>query len=934
MLRYRRNVAVGREGSAEFVEAVEDVVEIKPSRELRFRHWLFTILGVAALYGFVVFQDRRMPPVVPATEPRVFSEERARVFLNELTALGPRSSGSMALEVDAFKLVTERIAKLAVEFNRTGANRLELDVQRPTGCFNLKFLTPFTLCYHEITNILVRIGPKTPSRHAILLNCHFGHGRSSRTPIPAHTHFLQLPDTPGATDDAVSCAIMMEIMTVLSQRTTPLENDIIFLFNGAEENFLQGSHGFITQHRWRHDVRAFINLEGTGVRKKRPAVARFSSKPARAIRGFWRRTWTTPRIPTASVIAQEVFQLGIVPSDTDFRILRDYGLLSGLDIAYHRNGWVYHTEFDRAEVISVGSIQRGGENILAVAQALVRAPGLSAPTKRDDGNKWVFYDFIGLFTVRYKAVYGTIANYFTIFLVGFLIYGHWLKGAYTLGALIAAFFHHVLAFGVMAATGVGIAFPRARVQLDDVLVLASRAGLSAVRAEYVLPMLITGSAVHSYFALRQRGDRMFPNPLYKPMLAEMVHYDAVLIYWSMVLFLMTSYGYASAFYILFHVLFPALRDPLLHFYSRVRKSFGLDSTITPWNVFVVQWACLAPVIMYICYAVSLVFDFFVPVMGRFGNVLSPELLMMPISLMTASTFVLFTSNLIYLSRPMNYFFKVAVAFSVFCFLLIATTRVGNPYKWSDDGLPRLRRIIALHSKRTIYDFQGNVNASANGLFIQSFDFRGVQDLPEHTFLQASEKPDCSKTADAYCQLPYYTAIYDLLPPEQSRWVPLPAAPTFPHPLAVQLVDRLSADDGRTLNVSIVIRGGVDKLSLHISPLNGYRMTQFSFTNLERTTLGERDTYFVFMTYGHKPPEERRFWVVLERATPKSIEDTPNLELVVATHQAHGRYQNSPTLQQLRSLITTRRKTPHVAVGFWKWGITMIGGTSELVSHLF
>lgn len=96
--------------------------------------------------------------------------------------------------MEAFRIIMSKINLIKQKLNSVGVNRIETDVQRPSGCFNLKFLSAFTLCYHKITNILVRIGPKPePTKHSILLNCHFD----------------TLPDTPGATDDAVCFYIIL-----------------------------------------------------------------------------------------------------------------------------------------------------------------------------------------------------------------------------------------------------------------------------------------------------------------------------------------------------------------------------------------------------------------------------------------------------------------------------------------------------------------------------------------------------------------------------------------------------------------------------------------------------------------------------------------------------------------------------------------------------
>ncbi|KAL8203184.1 UNVERIFIED_CONTAM: Endoplasmic reticulum metallopeptidase 1 [Gekko kuhli] len=180
-------------------------------------------------------------------DSREFDAFRARAYLENITAIGPRIAGSPENEILTVNYLIQQIK--AIESESSNVHKISIDIQRPTGTFSIDFLGGFTSYYDNITNVVVKLEPRSGAEHAVLSNCHFD----------------SVPNAPGASDDAVSCSVMLEILHTLSKSPEPLQHAIIFLFNGAEENVLQASHGFITQHDWTQSVRAFINLEAAGV---------------------------------------------------------------------------------------------------------------------------------------------------------------------------------------------------------------------------------------------------------------------------------------------------------------------------------------------------------------------------------------------------------------------------------------------------------------------------------------------------------------------------------------------------------------------------------------------------------------------------------------------------------------------------------------------
>ena len=281
--------------------------------------FLCVFIGVALRSYWV------LPESVASGNPNKFSSQDARKHLDDIVALGIRHVGSDANEVHAIKVIVQKVEEI-----RKLASRqvdIELSLQRVSGSYCLSFPDSMTQLYHNVSNIVVKFKRRgSHPEHALLINAHYDSALGS----------------PAASDDAVSCATMLEILQSLASDPKPFlpDHSVIFLFNGAEETILQASHGFVKRHPWAHEVRAFVNLEAAGAGGKEIVFQTGPDHPWLA-RVYAR---VVPH-PSASVIAQELFQSGFIPSDTDFRIFRDYGHIPGIDMAYFVNGYVYHTEY-------------------------------------------------------------------------------------------------------------------------------------------------------------------------------------------------------------------------------------------------------------------------------------------------------------------------------------------------------------------------------------------------------------------------------------------------------------------------------------------------------------------------------------------------------------------------------------------------------------
>lgn len=215
-------------------------------------------------------------------------------------------------------------------------------------------------------------------------------------------HFDSPLGSPGAADCGSCVASMLELSRLIIDSGWVPPRPVVFLFNGAEELFLLGAHGFIKTHKWNSTIGAFINIEASG---SGGADLVCQSGP-----GSWpsRIYAQTAKYPMANSVAQDMF--GIIPGDTDYRIFaEDITNIPGLDIIFVLGGYFYHTSYDTLENLFPGSIQARGENLFNLVKAFTNSSMLLKENERSnvaakdgmDDLRAVFFDYLTWFMVFY-----------------------------------------------------------------------------------------------------------------------------------------------------------------------------------------------------------------------------------------------------------------------------------------------------------------------------------------------------------------------------------------------------------------------------------------------------------------------------------------------------------------------------------------------------
>ena len=306
---------------------------------------------------WISFRLLEPPAVVPAAEgDKIFSAERALNFLKEI-AKEPHAGGTRAHDV-----VRDYILNYCKQMG------LETDLTDQTGLVAQNT----SISAGRAQNILARMK-----------------GTRAEKTILVMSHYDSQPNTPGAGDDGVGVAAMMEAIQLL-KTGEPLANDILFLFTDLEECGMLGAEAFVSQYTQLDSIALIINLEARG-----NAGVGFTFEFSKLNGWMMRQYSRAVERPYANSFAYEIYKM--MTNYTDFTMFRDTNI-SGFNTALINGYAYYHSMADRVENLDLRSLQHLGD---ILTQSLQHFGNLPLDNTKDED--MVFFTPFGSFLLLYPV---------------------------------------------------------------------------------------------------------------------------------------------------------------------------------------------------------------------------------------------------------------------------------------------------------------------------------------------------------------------------------------------------------------------------------------------------------------------------------------------------------------------------------------------------
>lgn len=291
------------------------------------------LLAFAVLAALAGLETCRLgnPDAAPADAPAdQFSAARAIATLHAVSLDAPHPLGTAAHDV-----VRDHIAAalLALDY--------EVDVQHTFAC------NAAAVC-GEVDNLIARMPGQPPGPKAVVVAAHYD----------------SVPAGPGASDDGTGVASALEIARAI--RHEALANPVVFLIDDGEESGLLGAEGFIADAARSKDAAFIINMEARGT-----TGTPFLFETSREQR------WLVPVMaralphPVTTSLFATIYDL--LPNDTDLTVSKR-AQRGGINFAYVGGGTQYHTPLDSFANVDDGSVQRRGDQVLAIEIPMRAAP--------------------------------------------------------------------------------------------------------------------------------------------------------------------------------------------------------------------------------------------------------------------------------------------------------------------------------------------------------------------------------------------------------------------------------------------------------------------------------------------------------------------------------------------------------------------------------